>query len=171
MTKLLKGSNLSFETSDDKVHNLSRRFIDFGKQYERSIYGKGLYDLPIATSRLFDKSEKVCVRSCTRKKVLRVDCEFPNYDFVITRGIDQEDKGSMPEVIQGIRGIISGFDKANRNTFVNHSSSAPSPSTVSLFTTTTNSISKRNTVLPDYDKVDSHGKKQVVMVGQQSGTL
>ena len=93
----------------------------------------------------------------------------------------------MPEVIQGIRGIISGFVKANRNTFFNLSSSAPSPSTVCLLTTTTNSISKTNTVLPgygkvdshgkisktntvltDYGKVDSHGKKQVVMVGHQS---
>ena len=58
----------------------------------------GLCDLPIATSGLCDKSEEVCVRSCTRKRVLRVDCEFPNYDFVITRGEDREDKGSMPEV-------------------------------------------------------------------------
>ena len=40
--KIIKGFNLSFETSDEKAHNLSRRFIDFGKQYERSIYGKGL---------------------------------------------------------------------------------------------------------------------------------
>ena len=169
--KIIKGSNLSFETSDDKGHNLSRQFIDFGKQYERNIYGKGLCDLPIATSRLCDKSEKVCVRSCTRNRVLRVDCELLNYDFVITRGKDQEDKGSMPEVIQGIRGITSGFDKANRNTFFNHSSSAPSSSTVSLLTTITFSISKTNTILPDYGKVDSLGKKRVVMVGQQSGTL
>ena len=57
--KIIKGSNLSFETSD---HNLSPRFIDFGKQCERNIYGKGLCDLLIATSRLCDKSE-ACVRS------------------------------------------------------------------------------------------------------------
>ena len=162
--KIIKGSNLSFETSDDKDHNLSRRFIDFRKQYDQC-------DLPITTSRLCDKSEKVCVRSCTRNRVLRVDLKFPNYDFFITRGKDQEDKGSMSEVIQCIRGIISGFDKANRNFFFNHSSSAPSPSTVSLLTTTTNSVSKTNTVLPVYGKVESHGKKRVVMVGQQSGTL
>ena len=113
----------------------------------------------------------MCVRSCTRNRVLKVDCEFPNYDFGITRGKDQEDKGSMPEVIQGIRGITSGFDKANRNTFFNHSSSAPSSSAVLLLTTTKNSISKTNIVLPDYGKVVSHGKKRVVMVGLQSGTL
>ena len=48
--KIIKGSNLGFETSDhDKGHNLSRRFIDSGKQYERNIYRKGLCDLPIAT--------------------------------------------------------------------------------------------------------------------------
>ena len=138
---------------------------------KRNIHGKALCDLPIATSRLCDKSEKVCVRSCTRNRVLRVDCELLNYDFVITRGKDQEDKGSMPEVIQGIRGITSKFGKANRNTFFNHSSSAPSSSTVLLLTTTTNSIFKTNAVLPDYGKVDSHGKKRVVMVGQRSGTL
>ena len=33
--KIIKGSNVSFEASDDKDHNLSRRFIDFGKQHER----------------------------------------------------------------------------------------------------------------------------------------
>ena len=58
--KIIKGSNLSFETSDDKGHNLSRRFNDFGKQHEQNISGKGLCDLPIATSRLCDKSEDVC---------------------------------------------------------------------------------------------------------------
>ena len=40
--KLIKGSNLSFETPYDNSHKLSRRFIGFGQQYERSIYGKGL---------------------------------------------------------------------------------------------------------------------------------
>ena len=82
--------------SYDKDHNLSRRFIVFGKQYERNIYGKGLCDLPIATSRLCDKSAEVCVRSCTRNRVLRVDCEAPNY--VITSKKEREDKGSMSEV-------------------------------------------------------------------------
>ena len=89
-------------------------------------------------SRLCDKSEEVCVRSCTRNGVLRVDWEFPNYDFVITREKDSEDKGSVPEFVQNSRGITSQFDKTNRKTFFNHSSSAPSPSTVSLLTTTAN---------------------------------
>ena len=57
-----------------------------GKQYERNIYGKELCDLPIATSRLCNKPEEVCVRFYTRNIVLRVDCEFPNYDFAITSG-------------------------------------------------------------------------------------
>ena len=51
----------------------------------------------------------------------------------------------MLEFLQSIRGITAGFDKTNRNIFFNHSSSAPSPSTVSLLTTTANSISKTNT--------------------------
>ena len=148
--KIIKGSNLSFETSYDKGHDLSRRFIDFGKQYERNIYGKELCDLSIATSRLCKKSEEVCVRSCTGNRVLIVDCGFPNCDFVITSRKDREDKGSMPEVIQGIKGNTSGFDKNNRNTFFNHSSSAPSTSTVSLLTTTANCISETNTVLPHF---------------------
>ena len=163
--KIIKGSNLSFETSDDTGHNLSQRFIDFRKQYEQTIYSKGLYDLPIATSRLCDKSE-VCVGSCNRNRVLRADCEFPNHDLVITRGKDSEDKGSMPEFLQSIRGITTGFDKHNRNTFLDHSSSAPNPSTVSLLTSTANSISKTNTVLPHFGKADSHGKKRVLMMGQ-----
>ena len=90
--QIIKGSDLSFETSDDKGHSLSRRFIDFRKQYERNIYRKGYCDLPIATSRLCNKSEEVCVRSCTRNRVLRVHCEFPNYDFVITKGKGSESK-------------------------------------------------------------------------------
>ena len=77
----------------------------------------------------------------------------------------------MPEFLQGIRGITSGFDKTNRNTFFNHSSSAPIPPTVSLLTTTANIISKTNTVIPHFGKADSHGKKQIVTVGQQSRTL
>ena len=113
--KIIKGPNLSFETSDDKGHNLFRRFIDFKKECER------LCDLPISTSRLCDKSEETCVRSCTRNRVLRVDCEFPNYDFVITRGKDKEDNGSMPDLLQSIRGMSFGFDKTNRNSGVSES--------------------------------------------------
>ena len=86
--KIIKGSNLSFETSHDKGHDLSRRFIDLGKQYEQNIYGKALCDLLIVTSKPCDKSGEVCVRSCTRNRVLKVGCKFPNYDFVITRGKD-----------------------------------------------------------------------------------
>ena len=74
----------------------------------------------------------------------------------------------MPEVIPG---ITCEFGKTNRNTFFNHSSSAPSRSTVSLLTITANYISKTNTDLPHFGKADFHGKKQVVMVGQQSGIL
>ena len=141
------------------------------KQYERNIYGKGLCDLSVATSRFCNKSEEVYVRSCTGNRVLRVDCEFTNYHFVITSGKDREDKGSMPKVIKGIKGNTSGFYKTNRNTFFNHSSSAPSTSTVSLLTTTANCISETIRVLPHFGKADSHGKKRVVMVGQQSRTL
>ena len=36
-------------------------------------------DFPIATSKPCDKSEEVCARSCTRNRVLGVDCEFLNY--------------------------------------------------------------------------------------------
>ena len=75
----------------------------------------------------------------------------------------------MPEVIQGMRGITSGFDKTNWSTFFNHSSSAPSSSTVLLLTATGNCISKTNKVLPHCGKFDSHGKKRVVMVVPQSG--
>ena len=116
-------------------------------------------DLLIATSRLCDESEEVRVRSCLRNRVFRVDCEFPNCDFVITRGKDSEDKGSMPEITQSIRGITSECDKTNRRTFFNHSSWFPSSSTVLLLTTTANSFSKTNTVLPHFGKADSHGKK------------
>ena len=133
--KITKVSNLSSETSYDKGHNLSRRFIDFGKQYYQNICGKRLGDLPIATSRICNKTEEVCVRSCTRNRVLRIDCEFQNYNSVITSRKARQDKGSMSEVIQGVRGITSGFVKTNRNTFFNHSSSAPSTSTVLLLTT------------------------------------
>ena len=138
--KIIKGFNLRFKTSYDNSHNLSRQFIDFRKLHQLNIYGKGLCDLPIAASRICDKSEEVCVRSCTRNKVLRVDSGFPIYDFVFTSGKDMEDKGSMPEDTQGIRGITSGFGKTNRNTFFNHSSSVPNPSTVLLLTTTAPSM-------------------------------
>ena len=77
----------------------------------------------------------------------------------------------MSEVIHGIMGITSGLGKTDKNTFFNHSSSAPNPSTVSLLTTTANSISKTNTDLPHVCKPDSHSKKRVVMVGQKSETL
>ena len=63
--KIIKGSNLSFETSYCKRHNLSRRLIDFGQQYEQNVYDKGLCDLPIATYRLCDKSEETCIRPWT----------------------------------------------------------------------------------------------------------
>ena len=106
----------------------------------------------------------MCVRCCTRNGVLRVDWEFPNYDFVITREKDSEDKGSVPEFVQSSRGITSQFDKTIRNTFFNHSSSAPTLSTVSLLTTTANSISKTNTVLPHFGEADSHGQKRVAIV-------
>ena len=76
---IVKVSNLSFETSYDKSHKLSRRFIDFRQQYKQNIYGKGLCDLPIATSRLYDKSAEACVKSCSRDRVLRVAFEFSNY--------------------------------------------------------------------------------------------
>ena len=114
--KNIKDSNLSFETSDDNGHNLSQRFIDFRKKYERNIYGKGLCDPPIATSRVCDISEEARVRSCTRNRVIRVDSEFPHYEFVITKRKDSEDKKSMPEFLQSIRGTTSGFDKTKRNT-------------------------------------------------------
>ena len=117
--KNIKDSSLSFETSDDNSHNSSQRFIDFRKKYERNIYGKGLCHLPIATSRVCDISEEACVRSCTRNRVLRVDSEFPHYEFVITKRKVSEDKKSMPEFLRSIRGTISGFDKTNRNTFFN----------------------------------------------------
>ena len=64
------------------------------------IHEKGLCDLPIATSRVFDISEEeVCVRSCTRNRVIRVDSEFPHYEFVITKRKDSEDKRSMSEFL------------------------------------------------------------------------
>ena len=69
----------------------------------------------------------------------------------------------MTEVIQDIKSNTSGFDKTNRNTFFNHSSSAPSTSTV-LLLITANCISKTITVVPHFGKADSHGKKRVAMV-------
>ena len=105
----------------------------------------------------------MCGRSCTRIRILRVDCEFLNYDFVITRGKVREDKESMPEFIKSIRGITSGFNKTNGNIFFNHSSSAPSPPTVWLLATTANSICKTNTVLRKFGNADSHGKKNQLL--------
>ena len=37
--KVIKGSSISSETSVDKGHNLSKRFVDFGKQYKQNFYG------------------------------------------------------------------------------------------------------------------------------------
>ena len=61
--------------------------------------------------------------------------------------------------MQGISVIASGFEKNKRNTFFNHSSSVPTPSTVFLFAATTNCISKTNTLLPYFGKADCHGEK------------
>ena len=83
-----------------------------------------------------------------------------NSHFVITSVKEKEDKGSMHEYIQGIRGITSGFDKANRNTLFKHSSSAPCLYTI--LTATTSCISSTNAV---------QGKERVGMVGKQSDTL
>ena len=55
--KLIKGSNLSFETPYDNSHKLFRRFIGFGQQYERNIYGKRLWDFPNVTSRFCDNPD------------------------------------------------------------------------------------------------------------------
>ena len=68
----------------------------------------------------------------------------------------------MTEVIQGIKGNTSGFDKTNRNTFFNHSSSAPSTSTVSLLTTTANCISKTITVLLTLVKLTPMAKNELL---------
>ena len=69
-----------------------------------------------------------------------------NYEFVITSG---KDNRSIPGVVQGIGDLTSGFHKTNRKTFFFYSSSALSPSTASLLTTTANCISKTSTVLSD----------------------
>ena len=97
----------------------------------------------------------MCVRFCTRNRVLRVDCEFSNYDFATTSEEDREDKGSILKAIQGIKGITSGFDNTNGKTFFNHSSSAPSLSTASLLTKIVDFISKTNVFLPNFGKTDS----------------
>ena len=65
----------------------------------------------------------MCVRSCTRNIVLRVDCEFPNYDFAITKGKHSGDCLSFYKASE-----VSLLDLA-----------------VSLLTTTANSFSKTNT--------------------------
>ena len=88
----------------------------------------GLYDLPIGTFRLCDISENICVRSYIRNRVLGIDCEFSNYEFVITNEKDTEVKGSVSKVVQVIRRITYGFDKNSRSPFFNHSSSAASSS-------------------------------------------
>ena len=74
----------------------------------------------------------------------------------------------MPEVPQAIRGTTFEFDKTNRSTFFNHSSSTHSPFTVSLFTAAANFTSKTNAVLPHFSKADSNDKERVVIVGQKS---
>ena len=159
--KIIKGSNLSYQTSYDKSHNLSRRFIYFGQQYERNIYGKGFCHLPIATSRLCDKSKKYVLDNAEEIEFLGLIVNFQTMT-VITSGKDREDKGSMPMVIQGIRGITSRFDKTYRNTLSNHSGSALSPSTVFLLTTTTNCVSNTNIVLLHFGKADSMAKNELL---------
>ena len=69
--KIIKGSNISFETSYDKCHNLSRWFIDFRKQYERNIYGKELYDLPITTS--FNLGFVINLKKCLLDPVQEIE--------------------------------------------------------------------------------------------------
>ena len=65
-----------------------------------------------------------------------------------------------------MRGTTSEFDKTNRSTFFDHSSSAPSPFTVSLFTAAANFTS--NAELPHFSKADSTDKERVVIVAQKS---
>ena len=47
-----------------------------------------------------------------RNRVLRVDFEFPNYEFVITRGKDWKDKGSTPEYLTKLIGTLSSTIQA-----------------------------------------------------------
>ena len=47
-----------------------------------------------------------------RNRVLRVDFEFPNYEFVITRGKDRKDKGSTPEYLKKLIGTLSSTIQA-----------------------------------------------------------
>ena len=107
-------------------YNLSQRKIDLWQQYELNIYGKGLCDLPLATSKICDKSQEflgLIMNSQT-----------------MTIPLPAEKIGSMSEVVDGNRGTTSGFGKTNSNPFFTHSSSAPSPSTVSFQTTTAKCI-------------------------------
>ena len=104
--KIIKGSNLSFEMSDDKGHNLSWRFIYFRKSRDEIFMARDSV-IFLLQHLGFAINLKKCVRCCTRNGVLRVDWEFPNYDFVITREKDSEDKGSVPEFVQSSRGITS----------------------------------------------------------------
>lgn len=80
------------------------------------------------------------------QEIVRIDCEFSNYDFLITNRKANKDKGSMPEALQVIRSISSGFGKTNRNTFFNHSNSARRLFVVLLPTATAKYICKTNTV-------------------------
>ena len=68
----------------------------------------------------------------------------------------------MSEIIQGIKGLISGFHKTYRNTSFNYSSSALSPSSVSLLKTAANCISKGNTVLPHLVKLTPMAKNKLL---------
>ena len=170
--KIIKGSNLSSETSDDITVII---YLD-----DLLILGKSISEILTARDSVifllqhlgFVISLKKCVLDPVREIELlglilnshAMTLSLPNEKIV-------KDKRSIPEFLQSIRGITSGFEKTNRYNFFNHSSSTPSPSTVLLLTTTANSISKTNTVLPHFGKADSHGKKRIVMVDQQSRTL
>ena len=170
--KIIKGSNLSSETSDDITVIIYLNDL--------LILGKSISEILTARDSVifllqhlgFVRSLKKCVLDPVREIELlglilnshAMTLSLPNEKIV-------KDKRSIPEFLQSIRGITSGFEKTNRYNFFNHSSSTPSPSTVLLLTTTANSISKTNTVLPHFGKADSHGKKRIVMVDQQSRTL
>ena len=73
---------------------------------------------------------------------------------ILTLSLPAERIGKIKD---GNRGITSGFNKTNRSLFFNNLSSAPSPSTVSLLTTTANCICEANTALLHFRKADSMG--------------
>ena len=72
----------------------------------------------------------------------------------------------MPEFIQSIRGITSGFDLTKL--IRTHSSTIQAVLSARLHFYF---LQQTNTILPHFGKPDSHGKNRVVMVGQQSRTL